>query len=121
LRKKSPLHGVLSNAKLEGDNVDRKHLIEWLERTYATAETEIDCDHVQALLPGLAEFELTDGEGVTRFPEAVAHLAQCPDCAEEYQGLREVVRLDAQKRLPSIEESLRQFEAETTLEEGTPA
>ncbi len=100
--------------------MDRTQLIQWLERTYATAQTEIDCDHLQAILPSLVEAEIVQGDAVTRFPQAVAHLAQCPDCAEEYKGLREVARLESQGRLPQSEESLSKFEEAPALEQREP-
>jgi len=96
--------------------LDRKHFIQWLERIYATAETEVDCEQLQAILPAYVEFEIAGGDPLTHFPQALAHLGQCPDCAEEYEGLRKVAGLEARSRLPQAEESLAQFEDVPTPE-----
>ncbi len=100
--------------------MDRTQLIQWLERTYATAETEMDCDHLQAILAALVEFEIAGGDLAADFPQTAAHLAQCPDCAEEYQALLQVAKIEAQRRLPTIEESLKKFEATPTFQQGEP-
>jgi anti-sigma factor RsiW len=91
-------------------------LLKWLNQVYTTTEAEIDCDQLQAMLPAYVEFELSGSDGAEaeeRAAKVRAHLAQCPDCAEEYQGLKAAVALEAQGRLPSAEESLAKFEAET--------
>lgn len=98
--------------------MNRIHLIEWLERIYATAEAETDCEQLQAILPTVVEFEIAGGDVLGRFPQVKAHLAQCPDCAEEYAGLREVARLESRGRLPQVEEILAQFEEEPAPEPG---
>lgn len=90
--------------------MNRKGFARWLERIYVTAETEMDCEQLQAILPAYVEFEIAGGDPQARFPKAKAHLAQCPDCAEEYAGLRKVVDLEARGRLPQVEESLAQFD-----------
>jgi len=89
--------------------LDRKDLIQWLEQIYATAEAEIDCEQLQAIVPAYVEFELAGGDPLARFPQVLAHLVQCRDCGEEYEGLRNVADLEARGRLPQVEESLAQF------------
>ena len=96
--------------------MDRKGFAQWLERIYATAEAEMDCEQLRAILPAYIDFEIAGGDPGGRFPQAKAHLAQCPDCAEEYAGLRKVVDLEARGRLPQVEESLAQFETVPTPE-----
>ncbi len=98
--------------------MNRTQLVQWLERTYATTETELDCDQLQALLPAYVDLEIAGAHPADRFPLVPAHCAQCPDCAEEYQALRQVARLDAQHRLPEIDESLSQFEVSPALKES---
>jgi predicted anti-sigma-YlaC factor YlaD len=95
-----------------------ERLIHWLAQIYATTESEIGCDQLQALLPTYVELEIVGQSPGNHLPQVSAHLAQCPDCAEEYAGLREVVALEAQGYLPEIEEILAQFEApEPVLEQ----
>lgn len=101
--------------------MDRTQFMHWLARIYATTESELDCDQAQPMLPLLADFEVAKGEPAAHFAPTVAHLVQCPDCAEEYRALLQIATLEAQHRLPSIEASLEQFEAQPTLEEGEPA
>lgn len=96
--------------------MDRKGFAQWLERIYATAETEIDCEQLRAILPAYVDFEIAGGNPAGRFPQAKAHFAQCPDCAEEYIGLRKVAELEARGRLPQVEDSLAQFDNVPTQE-----
>ncbi len=96
--------------------MDRTHFLHWLNQIYATTEPEIDCDNLQALLPAYVDFEVAGDDPGNRLAQVKAHLAQCPNCAEEYQGLRAVAELEAQGRLPTVEESLAQFETEPTSE-----
>ena len=91
--------------------MDRKHFVQWLEQIYATAEAEIVCEQLQAILTAYVDYEIAGGDPGGPFRQARAHLAQCPDCAEEYEGLRKVAALEARGRLPQVEESLAQFEA----------
>ncbi len=98
--------------------MNRKQFKQWLRRVYATVEAEMDCDKVQSVLPALVDDEIAGGEARGRFSAAIAHLAQCPDCAEEYMGLREAARLESQSHLPEAEESLNQFEEAPALERG---
>jgi hypothetical protein len=98
--------------------LDRERLLNWLNQVYSTREAEVDCDRLQALLPTLVELEtggeaVLDNEGLT---QVRAHLAQCPDCAEEYESLCAIVRLDNQGELPEVDESLENLEAPTTFE-----
>lgn len=95
--------------------MDRERLLTWLDQVYLTHESEIDCDQLQAMLPAYVEFELAGSDGAEaeeRAAKVRAHLAQCADCAEEYRGLKAVVGLGLQGRLPSAEDSLAVFEPE---------
>lgn len=90
--------------------------LKWLHRIYATDDGELDCDHLQSILPAYVEFELAGNDPAARYPQAKAHLAQCPDCAEEYEGLRAVAVLEARGTLPHSEESLAKFGPEAAPE-----
>ena len=89
---------------------------EWLERIYATAETELDCKEFQALLPAAVDLEIAGQAADPYLAQVKAHLAQCPDCAEEYAGLRKVAELEARSRLPKAEDSLKPFQESPALE-----
>lgn len=99
--------------------MDRKQFVRWLDRIYSTCDTEIDCERLQAFLAAYADFEIAGDDPGAHLPQAKAHLAQCPDCAEEYEGLRRVAELEARGRLPPVEESLAKFGAETMPAPGT--
>ncbi len=98
--------------------MNRIHLTQWLERIYATAEAEMDCEQLQAILPAYVEAEIAGGDVLGRFLQVKAHVAQCPDCAEEYAGLREVARLESRGRLPQVEDILAEFEEAPAPEPG---
>ncbi len=51
-----------------------------------------------------------------RLELVTAHLAQCPDCAEEHAALFTVARMLADGNLPLAEKSLALFEEEPALE-----
>jgi hypothetical protein len=99
--------------------LDRERILRWLEQVYATSEAEIDCARLQELLPAYVELAIADGDGAEwaeRVAQVQAHLAQCPDCAEEYEGLRAVAALESQGRLPTADESLQKFESTATYQ-----
>ena len=99
----------------------REQFFDWLERIYSTRDMEIDCERLQAFLPAYVEAEIGGGDlaGESLLPVR-AHLAQCPDCAEEYQGLHAVASLEASGCLPQADEILSQFEFVTTSEATEP-
>ena len=101
--------------------MNRRQFKQWLKRLYETSEKEMNCDQFQASLPALVDFEIAGGAGQDVFAAARAHLQQCADCAEEYEALREVARLEMQSRLPTVEESLRKFESVPEVEQREPA
>ncbi len=96
--------------------MNRIRFLQWLERIYATAETEMDCEQLQVILPAYVDWEIAGRDPAARLSQVKAHLAQCPDCAEEYEGLRKVAELETRGRLPEAEESLEQLETSPTLE-----
>lgn len=91
--------------------MDFEHLAHALDLIFATTEDEPACDELQAYLAEYVEFEMAGGDPAVHFPAAAAHLLQCADCAEDYEGLLEVSRLEVQAVLPRTERILRQFPA----------
>jgi anti-sigma factor RsiW len=55
-----------------------------------TSGPDAGCDRSGELLDQLIEAELAGRAASDEFPEVAAHLASCPDCHEDYVGLREV-------------------------------
>jgi len=100
--------------------VRRQDLIQSIKRIYATREQEIDCEQLQALLAAYVQTEMNGVNPAERFPAVQQHLAQCPDCFEEYLALLHVAGLYAQDVLPEAEALLQQFEAEPVPERGAP-
>jgi hypothetical protein len=91
-----------------------KRLNRLLAHVYGTDGTEIDCEEFQVLLPAYVESELNFAPQTlpAEAEKAIhAHLDHCPDCRDEYEGLREVLLLDSDGALPTIEEALMQFGA----------
>lgn len=90
--------------------MDDKQFIHWISQIYETSETEIDCTRLQELLPAYVESEITSEKSDTKHSQINAHLLQCTDCAEDYEALYQVTKLEAEGPLPQIEESLARFE-----------
>jgi hypothetical protein len=91
----------------------------WLAHIYETATSEMDCSCLQFLLPAYVEQELgltshllADGQ----LAAVYTHLEHCPDCMEEYQGLREVVALESDGKLPEPDEILTHLGKEPAVE-----
>ncbi len=96
-----------------------EQFLHWLEQIYRTDEAEIDCERLQAILPVFVDFEVGGGNlSAERLAPVRVHLAHCPDCTDEYEGLRSVALLEAEGCLPQVEESLAQFEAEPASADG---
>jgi hypothetical protein len=55
-----------------------------------TTGPDAGCDRSGELLDQLIEAEQAGRRASDAFPEVAAHLASCPDCHEDYLGLREV-------------------------------
>jgi predicted anti-sigma-YlaC factor YlaD len=99
--------------------VDRNQFLHWLEQIYSTHDKEIDCEKLRDFLPAYVDFEVTKSSQTPvgdRLELVTAHLAQCPDCAEEHAALFTVARMLADGNLPLAEKSLALFEEEPALE-----
>lgn len=71
-----------------------------IQRIYATAEKEIDCDQTRELLAAYVDAQVTDKRIESRFDDLRLHLDQCPDCSELYDSLLEVSQLQRSGKLP---------------------
>ncbi len=98
--------------------MDIKRFVQSVQRIYTTSSNEIDCEQFQLLLAQYVDKEIARGDAAQCFPSAYSHILQCPDCAEDYNSLLQVARLQAQGGLPRAEESLQTFETETTSDES---
>jgi hypothetical protein len=85
------------------ERLNPQEFADWLGRIYATREEELDCDQTQALLPAYADADFVKNDLDWILPDIEAHLSQCPDCAETYQGLKYVVEREAKGELLAAE------------------
>lgn len=69
-----------------------------------TEDEEISCTECFDLVPMYVDREIAGRLAETPLPRLRQHLAQCSACREEYETLRDFVRLEAESRLPSIDE-----------------
>lgn len=63
-----------------------------LRRILGTAGPDAGCDLSGDVLDQLIEAEQAGRAAADAFPKVAAHLASCPDCHEDYLGLREAAR-----------------------------
>jgi hypothetical protein len=92
--------------------VAEERFARWLSHVYDVDAPEIDCSSLQLLLPAYIESELGLASQSLAAGEVVAvriHLEHCPDCREEYQGVRQVVTLELGGELPEVDELLARF------------
>lgn len=99
--------------------LDSKHIARALDLIFETTEQELDCDELQSLLAEYVQFEVAGGNPAKKFPAVAAHLFQCADCTEDYQGLLDVARLETQDRLPHPDRVLKQFPETEAVSKGT--
>ena len=70
-------------------------LVEWLIRSLEnTAEEELSCDEVFALLDQYAESHMRGEDAARLMPMLKQHLDICHECCEEYDALLEVLEED---------------------------
>ncbi len=76
------------------ENLEQITFTRWIETIFETQEHELDCKQFQNYLPAFVETE-AKGERLAHTAVLLAHLHQCPDCEEIYQGLLFVVKTEA--------------------------
>jgi len=87
------MHPIYANLVSGKDKLKEKTFTHWIERIFETQEHEIDCRQLQNYLPSFIEAEL--GEiPLAHTAVLAAHLHQCPDCREVYDGLGFIMRLE---------------------------
>jgi hypothetical protein len=84
--------------------VIRSQLERLLRLVARTKDEELGCSACFELLPLYVDLEISGEDPDVRHPLFRDHLEQCAVCREEYEAVRELVRLDAQGRLPSIDD-----------------
>jgi hypothetical protein len=66
-----------------------------LTRLLGTPGLDVGCDECFRLLDRFVELEVERRDAERELPGLRAHLAACPACAEEYESLRALVRLES--------------------------
>jgi hypothetical protein len=84
--------------------VKRNQLERLLRLVARTEAQELSCSAWFDLLPQYVDLEIAGEAPDSRFPLFRQHLEQCPVCRDEYVTLRELARLEAEGRPPSIDD-----------------
>jgi hypothetical protein len=77
----------------------QKGIVHLLQDVFATKDHEIHCDQTTILMARSIHEQLSEDEGRRQYPELWHHFHFCPNCAQEYQMLGELVRLEANQQL----------------------
>jgi hypothetical protein len=74
-----------------------------------TADEELSCTECFELVPGYVELEVAGRAADEQIPRLRQHLDRCGVCREEYETLRDLLRLEAEGRLPSVDDLRQSF------------
>jgi hypothetical protein len=84
--------------------MQRKRFEDWLKNIYETQDEEISCTECFDLVSRFVELENSGGDAAAEFPRVKQHLSQCRACRDEYETLRDLVRLEEQGDVPSLDD-----------------
>jgi predicted anti-sigma-YlaC factor YlaD len=84
--------------------VSRSQLERLLRLVAHTEDEELSCTACFELLPLYVDLDFSGENPDVRLPLFRRHLEQCPACREEYEAVRELARLEAEGRSPSIDD-----------------
>jgi hypothetical protein len=84
--------------------VIRSQLERLLRLVVRTEDEELGCTACFELLPLYVDLEVSGENPDLRLPLFRGHLEQCAVCREEYETVRELARLEAEGRSPSIDD-----------------
>ena len=76
----------------------------FLQNIHNTRDEEISCSECFDLTSQFVELELTTGDHETKMPHLRQHLNQCSACREEYETLRDLVRLENEGKILSVDD-----------------
>ncbi len=82
----------------------RSQFERWVRQIYETEEEEISCSECFDLVSQYVDRELAGEAAQEQLPHLKQHLDQCRACREEYEALRDLARLEAEGRAPSIDD-----------------
>jgi hypothetical protein len=84
--------------------VNASRLERLLRLAARTEDEELSCAGCFELLPQYVDLEVAGETPDLRLPPFRQHLEQCAVCREEYETVRELARLEAEGRSPSIDD-----------------
>lgn len=79
---------------------------QWIHNVFTTQEEEIDCGQLFETISQFVDMEISGEDAARLLPYVHQHLQQCPECEELYQALHEIVRLEAEGKLPHVNEAM---------------
>ncbi len=82
----------------------RPDLDRLLRNIWDTEDEEISCTECFDLVPQYVDLQIAGQMADETLPRLRQHLDQCGACREEYEALHDLARLEAEGRLPSIDE-----------------
>ena len=91
-------------SNLQEHRVNRTQIERLLRLVAHTEDEELSCSACFELLPQYVDLELSSEGADVQLPLFRHHLEQCAVCREEYETLRELARLEAEGRAPSIDD-----------------
>jgi hypothetical protein len=76
----------------------------WLRNIYETQNEEISCTECFDLVSRFVELEISGRDAAAELPLVKQHLSQCRACREEYETLRDLIRLENRGDAPSLDD-----------------
>lgn len=84
--------------------MNRNRFNAWLRNLFETQDEEISCTECFDLVSRFVELETSGHDAAAELPQVKQHLNQCRACRDEYEALRDLVRLDNQDDPPSLDD-----------------
>lgn len=84
--------------------MDRGRFEKWLRNIYETQNEEISCTECFDLVSRFIELETSGRNATAELPLVKQHLDQCRACRDEYETLRDLIRLEDQGDEPSLDD-----------------
>ena len=84
--------------------MESKRFENWLRNIYETREEEISCSECFELTSAFVDLESSGGNAAVELQTVKHHLDQCRACRDEYEALRDLVKLEKQNNMPSLDD-----------------
>lgn len=76
----------------------------WIHSIFATQDEEIDCGQLFEALSQFVDMEISGEDAARLLPYVQQHLDICPECEDLFEALHEIAQLEAEDRLPEVDE-----------------